>query len=197
MRKGLRNDIKPLLIFYNPQPGSTLTIRYAGDSRDLISMLEKNWKQFGNGEPFEYSFLDQDFNTLFQSEIRIGKLLTLFSGGVILIACLGLFALSSFMAEKRTREIGIRKVVGASVNQVTALLSMQFARLIIIAFLLSVVPSFLISQKWLEGFAFHYHLTVAPFLMAGGSALIISLVTVAYHAIKAARTNPAKALCSE
>jgi putative ABC transport system permease protein len=195
--ESLRNDIKPLLIFYNPQPGSTLTIRYAGDSRDLISMLDKNWKQFGNGEPFEYSFLDQDFNTFFQSESRIGKLLTLFSSGVILIACLGLFALSSFTAEKRTREIGIRKVVGASVNQVTALLSMQFARLIVIAFLLSVVPSFLISQKWLEGFAFHYRLTVAPFLIAGGSALIISLVTIAYHAIKAARTNPAKALCSE
>lgn len=195
--ESLRNEIKPLVIFYSPQPGNTLTIRYTGDSQALITMLEKNWRQFGNGEPFEYSFLDQDFNTLFQSESRIGKLLTLFSGGIILIACLGLFALSSFTAEKRTREIGIRKAVGASINQVTALLSMQFLGLIIIAFLLSVIPSFLISQKWLEGFAFHYRLTAAPFLVAGGSALLISLITIAYHAIKAAKTNPVKALRSE
>lgn len=195
--ESLRNEIKPLVIFYNLQPGNTLTIRYTGDSHALISRLEKNWRQFGNGEPFEYSFVDQDFHTLFQSESRIGKLLTLFCGGVILIACLGLFALSSFMAEKRTREIGIRKVVGASFNQVTALLSIQFARLIIIAFFLSIVPSFLISQKWLEGFAFHYHLTAAPFLMAGAAALLISLVTIAHHSIKAAKTDPVKALRSE
>jgi putative ABC transport system permease protein len=195
--ESLRSEIKPLLIFYNPHPGNTLMIRYTGDSRDLLNMLDKNWRQFGNGEPFEYSFINQDFTTLFQSESRIAKLLTLFSSGVILIACLGLFALSSFTAEKRTREIGIRKVVGASANQVTALLSMQFAWLITIAFLLSFVPSFLISQKWLEGFAFHYHLTIAPFLIAGGSALLVSLVTIAYHAIKAAKINPVKALRSE
>lgn len=195
--ESLRNDVKPLIIFYNARPGNTLMIRYTGDSRALIDMLGKNWRLFGNGEPFEYSFLDQDFDALFQSESQIGKLLTLFCVGVILIASLGLFALSSFTAEKRTREIGIRKVVGASINQVTTLLSVQFARLIFIAFLLSVLPSFIISQKWLEGFAFHYQLTVAPFLLAGTCALFISLITIAYHTIKAAKINPVKALRAE
>ncbi len=196
--ESLRSEIKPLLIFYNPHPGNTLTIRFDGISpSQLIRILEAQWQRFGNSEPFEYNFLDQDFDTLFRTEARVANLLTLFSIGIILIASLGLFALSSFTAEKRRKEIGIRKVLGASAGNIVSLLGIQFIRLVGIAFLISLVPTYLMTRKWLEGFAYHIEVDYVPFLMAGVTAVFIALVTIAYHSIKSASINPANTLRSE
>jgi putative ABC transport system permease protein len=196
--QSLRSEIKPLLIFYSPNPGNTLNIRFSGITpNQMIKILEKYWHQYGNGEPFDYNFLDQDFDSLFKAESRVGKLLTVFSIGIIVISCLGLFALSSFIAEKRRHEIGIRKVMGASVSRITALLSIQFIKLVTISFLCSLIPTYFMSKKWLEGFAFHHGVNYVPFLIAGVVVLFISLITVSYHSVKAALLNPVNTLRSE
>ncbi len=196
--ESLRSEIKPLIIFFSPEPGNTLNIRYSGISPpQLIELLEKHWRAIGNGEPFDYNFLDQDFDALFKAESRVGQLLTLFSFGIIVIACMGLFGLSSFTAEKRSHEIGIRKVLGATVSHIALLLSGQFLKLVAMAFALAVLPTYLMASQWLEGFAFHDAVGVAPFVIAGLSSLLISLLTVSFHSIKAAGLNPVKTLRAE
>lgn len=195
--ESLRNDIKPLMIVYVPE-GNTLNVKYSGiAAADVVTILEKNWQKYGNGEPFEYSFLDSDFDALFRSEQRISKLFVLFSILILFIACLGLFGLASFSAEQRVKEIGIRKTLGASITNIVTLFSFQFVRLVLIAILLSIAPVYFFVTKWLSGFAYRIEIGPAPFLMAGVVAILISILTVGYQSIKAARTNPVKALRSE
>lgn len=169
-------------------------VRYHGNPRELVASVEKLWKQYAANEPFEYSFLDDDFDVLFRTEERMGKLFTVFSALAIFIASLGLFALAAFTSEQRTKEIGIRKAMGASPFGLMILLSKEFTRLVVIAFVPAAAMGWYIANTWLEEFA--YRITVSPWiiLVSGLGAIAIAWLTVSYQSIKAAAANPVNSL---
>jgi putative ABC transport system permease protein len=146
------------------------------------------------GSPYDYFFLDEFFNRQYKAEQQFNTFFRFFSGLAIFIACLGLFGLSAFMATQRTKEIGIRKVLGASVSNILTLLSRDFIKLIIFASILAIPLAYWVIQKWLENYAFHFELSwwllLAPVLIL----IIITLFTVSFQTIKAAFTDPAKSL---
>lgn len=175
----------------------TLLVRYSGNPRETVSKVEDLWKRMAPNEPLDYSFLDDNFDELFRVEQRMGDIFTVFSGLAIFIASLGLFALAAFTSEQRAKEIGIRKVMGASVISITVLLSKEFTRLVLFAFVPAGLVGWYVANQWLEGFA--YRVTVSPviILASGFAALVLAWVTVSYQSIKAAVANPAETLRSE
>lgn len=175
----------------------TLLVRYTGSAKSAVEHVEKLWKQLAPGEPLQYSFLDDNFDELFRAEQRMGDIFTVFSGLAIFIASLGLFALAAFTSEQRSKEIGIRKVMGASVFGITLLLSKEFTRLVLFAFVPAAVAGWYVAQRWLEGF--EYRITVSPWTIAlsGFAALVLAWVTVSYQSIRAATLNPSETLRME
>jgi putative ABC transport system permease protein len=173
---------------------NNLLVRYEGNPKSLIASAEKLWKQNSTNEPFEYTFLDEEFDNLFRAEQRMGTIFSIFSGLAIFIASLGLFALAAFTSEQRTKEIGIRKAMGASVFGLTVLLSREFTRLVVFAFVPAAAAGWYVSETWLNGFA--YRVDVSPWIIIGSGlvALVIAWITVSYQSIKAAGTNPVHAL---
>jgi putative ABC transport system permease protein len=163
----------------------------------MVSAIEDKWNSLGSGLPFEYSFMDADFDQLYKGERQSAKLITYFASLSILISCLGLFGLATFMAEQRTKEIGIRKVMGASVPGITALLSKDFLKLVMIAVAIAIPLAWYFTDKWLQAFAYHIDLEWWIFAVASVMALIIALLTVSVQAIKAAVQNPVSSLRSE
>ena len=162
-----------------------------------IAQIEARWKTLVPSQPFRYSFLDDNIQREYAEETRSGQLFYLFSGLAIIIACVGLFGLSAYTASLRTKEIGVRKVLGASVAGVTVLLSKDFTKLVLIAFVLATPISWWIMNNWLEGFAYRITPGAGSFLLAGGAALAIAWLTVSYQSVKAAMVNPVKSLRSE
>ena len=160
----------------------------------VVSVVENLWKQHVPGEPFDYSFLDKNFDELFRSEQRMGQLFTVFSGLAIFIACLGLFALAAFMAEQRTKEIGIRKAMGASTAGLTMMLSREFTKLVIIAFVPAAVAAWFVVDSWLSGFAYRVDVNPMIFIGSGIIATAIAWFTVSFQSIKAAASNPVHSL---
>ena len=191
--ESLKTNIRPIVINFS-NTSNNLLVRYRGDAAEIVSLTETIWKEFAPGEPFEYEFLDQSYDQLFRSEQRLGKLFSMFTMLAIFIASLGLFALSSFMAEQRTKEIGIRKVLGASTGNLTALLSKEFTILVLISFILAILPSWYFMDKWLDGFVYRDKMGVWVFVGAGLLTLTISWLTVSYQALKAAMSNPVDSL---
>ena len=189
----LKEKILPVVISLTDQ-GNNLMVRYDGSSRDAVALTEALWKDHTSGEPFEYEFLDENFDALFRAEERLGTIFSLFTVLAIFIACLGLFALASFMAEQRTKEIGIRKAMGASVFSLSTLLSQEFTKLVAIAFILSIYPSYYFMDKWLSGFAYRQEIEIWLFVAAGIISLLIALITVSYQAIRTAIANPVNSL---
>ena len=169
-------------------------IRYEGSSAEIVSAVEALWKKHAPGEPFDYSFLDENFDQLFRSEQRMGQLFTVFSGLAIFIACLGLFALAAFMAEQRTKEIGIRKVMGASTSGLTLMLSRDFTKLVLISFLPAALGAWLVVERWLDGFAYRVEVNPMIFIGSGLIAAAIAWLTVSFQSIKAAASNPVNSL---
>ena len=165
-----------------------------GDLPGTLSAMEAIWDQMAPALPFRYSFLDDEFDALYRAEQRLGRLFSAFAFFAIVVACLGLFGLAAFTAEQRTKEIGIRKVLGASVAGLVALLSKDFLRLVLIAFIAAVPVAYLAMERWLEDFAYRIDLGVGTFALAGGLALGIAMLTVSYQALKVALANPVKAL---
>ena len=193
----LRNNIRPLALMLTTQ-GSSIAVRTAsGDIAASLATIEQIWEQNAPDEPFQYSFLDEDFDALFRAEQRLGQVFSVFTSLAILVACLGLLGLAAFMAEQRTKEIGIRKVLGASIASVVLLLSKDFTRLILIAFGLAIPLAYFIMYSWLKGFAFRISIGPGIFVLAGASALLIAWLTVSWQSIKAASVNPVKSLRSE
>ena len=164
---------------------------------ETIAGIESIWRQRISDAPFEYSFLDDNIQKQYNEDRRISRIITSFSVIAMIICSLGLYGLSSFMAERRIKEIGVRKVMGASVTQITSMMSKEFVRLVVIAFVVAVPLSWYGAQKWLEGFEYKTPLTVMPFVYAGLSALVIALLTISYESVKAANANPATTLRSE
>ncbi|WKN41102.1 ABC transporter permease [Tunicatimonas pelagia] len=193
----LRNNIRPLALMLTTQ-GSKISVRTApGDVSATLATVEELWGQYASEEPFQYSFLDEDFDALFRAEQRLGQVFSVFTGLAILVACLGLLGLAAFMAEQRTKEIGIRKVLGASVANVVVLLSKDFTKLVVVAFIMAIPLAYFIMQSWLKGFAFKISIGPGTFILAGGAALLIAWLTVSWQSIKAASANPVKSLRSE
>jgi ABC-type antimicrobial peptide transport system permease subunit len=145
-------------------------------------------------EPFEYHFLDENFAALLKKEVVLGKAIGFFTLLAIAISCLGLFGLAAYTTEQRTKEIGIRKVLGASSGTIVFMLSRQFTRLVLVSICLAVPVAFYASTSWLSGFAYRTELAAWVFVLGGIGGMLISMVTVAFHAVKASRTNPADTL---
>jgi putative ABC transport system permease protein len=162
-----------------------------------ITEIETIWKRQVSDAPFEYTFLDDNIQKQYDEDRRISKIITYFSVVAMIICSLGLYGLSSFMAERRQKEIGIRKVMGASVSQIMAMMSKEFIKLVLLAFTIAIPLSWYAMQKWLEGFEYKTDLNIAPFMYAGLSALAIALLTISYESSKAANTDPAKTLRNE
>lgn len=191
--ESLKEQIRPLAIRL-ANWGGDLAIRYDGNPSDLVSQIEKLWKSYAPSEPFEYFFLDENFDELFRAEQRLGTIFTILSGLAIFVAGLGLFALASFTGEQRTREIGIRKVMGATVSGLVYLLSREFTTLVLMAFIPGALIGWWVVNEWLASFA--YRTTINPwiFVLTGVASVVIAWLTVGFQALKAALTNPANAL---
>ncbi len=188
-----KDKVRPLVVFFT-KDANNLLIRYEGNPQTVVENATKLWKQYSGNEPMEYTFLDEAFDTLFRSEQRMGQIFSLFSGLAIFIASLGLFALAAFTAEQRTKEIGIRKVMGASVGSLSVVLSKEFVLLVIIAFVPASAIAWWVCSQWLSGFAFRIPIDPLIFAGAGLAAIVISWVTVSYHSFKAASANPVNSL---
>lgn len=163
----------------------------------LISQVENKWSSMAVGQPFSYSFLDNDFNNIYNAEQRTGKLFITFAVFAIFIACLGLFGLVTYAAEQRIKEIGIRKVLGANISGIVAMLSKDFVKLVLIASVLAFPVAWWAMNKWLESFAFRATISWWVFALAGLITIVIALLTVSFQAIKAAIANPVKSLRTE
>jgi putative ABC transport system permease protein len=194
----LKTSIRPLVVYLQDGPNWSMAIRLsAGNTSAKVKRLEEVWKKFAPNIPFEYSFIDENFNAKFKAEQRLSKVILVFTGLAILIACLGLFGLSTFMAEQRSKEVSIRKVMGATVPEVIILLSSSFFKLVIISFIIAVPITWYAMNEWLEGFAYRINFSVFVAILAGITALAIALFTVSFQAIKVAVGNPVNWLRSE
>ncbi|MEH6512031.1 MAG: FtsX-like permease family protein, partial [Maribacter arcticus] len=168
-----------------------------GDFTNAIARIEGVWNTIVPGEPFDYYFMEDAFNNTYQSERRLGNIFIIFTVLSLLIACLGLFGLAAFNAEKRIKEIGVRKVLGASVSQISMRLTVDFLKLVGIAILISLPLGWYVMNKWLEDFTYRINIPWWIFLLAAFLAVLISVLTVSYQSIKAAIVNPVKSLRSE
>ncbi|HEU0064535.1 MAG TPA: ABC transporter permease [Flavisolibacter sp.] len=195
--ESLRQSAGPLAFFLGNSTGSASFKITTKNIPALIKNIEGKWKDMASGMPFSYRFLDDSFNEMYRDEMRVGKIALIFSILAILIACLGLFGLATFVAELRTKEIGIRKVLGASVQTIVTLLSKDFLRLVCISFLLAAPFGWYLMNKWLQDFVYRINISWWIIPSAGIAALIIALVTVSFQAIRAAFTNPVKNLRAE
>ena len=191
----LHQEIEPLYIFLKSNISSYVSIKIRGENiPGTLAFIGKTFKTFSPTYPFEYSFFDEVFNRAYKAEQKIGSLFNTFSLLTIFIACLGLFGLASFTAEARTKEIGIRKVLGASVPNIIRLLNQEYIKKVILAAMVAWPLGFYAMSKWLENFHYRIKLGVIPFLAAGLIALVIALMTVSFQTFRAAATNPADTL---
>jgi putative ABC transport system permease protein len=192
--ESLRSPIGPL-VMYLGEHRERISFRIrAQQTASVLAELKRQWQHFAPGQPFEYSFMDERFAEMYRSEQRLGTIFSIFAGLAIFIACLGLLALASFMAEKRTKEIGIRKVLGASVSEIIVLLSREFAKWVAIAALVAWPLAYYAMHRWLQGFAYRAGISIGLFLLSSLSALMIAILTVSFQAIRAARANPVDSL---
>jgi ABC-type antimicrobial peptide transport system permease subunit len=195
--KPVQETIGPMFLDRNTWGGYAMIRTLPGETQNTIKALEEICKTINPSYPFSYSFLDQDIANLYTAEQRLGSLFNVFAVLAIVISCLGLYGLSAYLAERRTRELGIRKVLGASGFQLVYLLSATFTRPILIATAIAVPLAWYGMSQWLSGFAYHVTIDWTIFLVAFLSALIIAWLTVSFESIKAATANPVKSLRSE
>jgi putative ABC transport system permease protein len=195
--RSFHEAIQPLVIFLDRRLLGNIFIRISGNTPSVLAALETNWKQRLPHRPFEYRFLDEDYYELYKSEQQTAKVFTTFSTLAILLACLGLFALTAYTMAKRTKEIGIRKVLGASIPAILLLVSKDFLKLVFIAFLIAVPVSWYACNLWLNNFVYKTTMNWWVFTLAGITTLIISFITISLQAINTAIKNPVKNLRNE
>ena len=192
--ESLRSPISPLVMFLGGN-GNRISFRFqAGNTASVLSELKRQWQLFAPGQPFEYNFMDERFGEMHRSEQRLGTIFSAFSGLAIFIACLGLLALSSFMAEKRTKEIGIRKVLGATISEIIVLLSREFVKWVAISALIAWPLAYYAMHRWLQGFAYRIQIEFGVFVLSSLLALLIAMLTVSFQAVRAAVANPVDSL---
>ena len=196
--RSFHEPINPLVIFLDKRMLHVMFVKINGKNiSSTLDQLKNTWKNRVTHRPFEYHFLDEDYNALYKSEQKTAGVFTTFSSIAILLACLGLFALSAFELVKRAKEIGIRKVLGATMADLVKLLTMDFVKLIVVACLIAFPVAWYVSSKWLEDFTYRINIQWWMFIIAGLVAIVIALLTISMQAIKAALSNPVKSLRSE
>ena len=189
------SKIQPLALYLTDEDINNLILRIKPENlTSTINQLSEAWRNVYSDFPFEFKFLNDDLDNMYRSETRMFDLLKYFAGVAIIIACLGLYGLSSFAAEQRTKEIGIRKVLGASEINLALLVSKEFVVLVLFSNLIAWPLAFYFMKDWLDTFAYRIELSYMFFIISGIAALIITLITVSYQALKAAYANPVKAL---
>lgn len=196
--KSMHDKTGPLIAFQNPNWFRVFTVRTApGNTKQAIAALQGTWKKLLPGSPLEYEFLDETFNNLYKEDQQVSSLIFAFALIAIAISCLGLFGLAAFTAEQRAKEIGIRKVLGASVAGITQLLTKDFLKLVVAAIIIASPVAWWAMKNWLQGFAYRIDISWWMFAMAGLIAVGIALVTISWQAIKSAVANPVKSLRTE
>lgn len=195
--ESLRQNISPLCFRLGYNKWATAFKVSATDIQPLIKNIESKWKSMAPGMPFSYQFLDEAFDNMYRAEQRVGKVALSFAILAIFIACLGLFGLATYMAEQRTKEIGVRKVLGASVSNIVTMLSKDFAKLVLIAAVIAFPVAWWAMNKWLQDFAYRINIGWWIFIAAGVVTFLIALCTVIFQAVKAAVANPVKSLRTE
>ena len=191
----LRDKIEPMVLYYNPPNRNFISIRLEpGNVFNILDNIEKMWKEMHPGMPFDYIFLNEHFNSIHHTERNLAITFMYFTVLAILIACLGLFGLASYATERRIKEIGVRKVLGSTVGEIVLLLSKDFSKLVILANIVAWPIAWYGMNKWLQNFAYRTEIGYEVFIFSGLIALIIALITVSFRTIKAANSNPVKAL---
>jgi putative ABC transport system permease protein len=165
-----------------------------GEVNDKIRLIESRWRELAPGHAFDFSFIDADFDAKFRKEQQMAKMFFIFTFLAIFIACLGLLGLATFMTEQRSKEIGIRKVMGASNPGIVRLLSLEYLKLIGISFVIAIPLVYIVINWWLNNFIYKTSFGIFPFLAGGGITLLIALMSVSYQSLKAAFRNPVEAL---
>jgi putative ABC transport system permease protein len=197
-QQSLRESFEPLIFRLIPDVRGYLSIKTsASNASQTIAQVKASWNKFFPGNTFEYFFLDDHFDQQYKADQRFGQVFTLFTSLAILVACLGLFGLASFTTVQRTKEIGIRKVLGASVPQILKLLYREFALLLVIAFVIAAPIAWYMISNWLQGYAFRIDIHWSYFVLPFVAILVIALLTVSFQSIKAAVANPVKSLRTE
>lgn len=195
--QSMHNTINPFVLF-TADWGGQLLIKVSGnDITGTLTYIENQWKKFIPQRPFSYDFLDSEYNQLYKTERQLGIIMSLFSSIAIVLACLGLFGLSSYMVQQRTKEIGIRKVLGASTLNLLNVLSGNFAKLIVMSIVIGLPLSYWLAKHWLDSFAYHIELPWWAFGVACMLTIFIALITVSIHVVRATLTNPVNSLRSE
>lgn len=195
--ESMRDHVGPLMLHFGISP-SIISVKVRGaDMKNTLAAITTTWKNLVPNQPIRYTFLDESFANMYADVLRMGHIFTTFAILAMVIACLGLFALSAFMAEQRSREIGIRKVLGASVSGITTLLSVDFVKLVFIAILIASPIAWWAMVKWLQGFAYAIKVQWWIFIVAGCIAIFIALFTVSFQSVRAALMNPVRSLRSE
>jgi putative ABC transport system permease protein len=196
--KPLTEIISPLVLYHSPSYSSYFLVKaQPGKAKEAVAAAEKIWKSFVPDQPFEATFLDETFEKQYRREERAGLLFNIFAGIAIFISCLGLFGLATFMAVQRTKEIGVRKVLGASVAGLVALLTRDFLKLVLISIVIATPIAWYAMQKWLTDFAYRIEMQWWMFALAGAAAITVAIMTVGVQSIKAALRNPVKSLRNE
>jgi ABC-type antimicrobial peptide transport system permease subunit len=195
--ESFHEQIKPAFFWMNPQAPLVMVKVEAGKEQTVLSQLQKFSQTFNPRFPLDYRFLDADYQSLYAAESRVSTLSKYFAGLAILISCLGLYGLAAFTAERRVKEIGIRKVLGSTEFGIVYLLSSEFTKVVLVSIIVALPTSYLISTYWLDGFAFKIQLEWWYFISSGLFALFIAWLTVGTQALKAARANPVVNLKNE
>jgi putative ABC transport system permease protein len=191
----MRKAIEPVVFYYRPNQFYRIHIKTTGkDAAKVIAAAEMEWKKYNPQYPFEYTFLDDTFNQLYETETRTGTLFNIFAGIAILISCLGLLGLTAYTAQLRTREIGVRKVLGASVSGVVILLAKDFLRLVFVGIAVAIPVAWFVMNRWMQDFAYRTDINWTVFLMSGLLAILIALITISFQSVKAALVNPVRSL---
>lgn len=195
--ESMSRDIRPLCLVFTKN-GDIISVKVKSDNAgDALESIEGIWKKFMPHQPFRYSFMDENYARMYEDVDRMGRILASFAGLAVLVACLGLFALSAFMAEQRRKEIGIRLVMGATVNNIFKLLTKNFIRLVVISFVIATPIAWYMMSRWLEDYKYKIPLSWEVFAVAGLLSIAIALATISYQTLAAAFVNPAKSLRSE
>ncbi|MGC4035886.1 MAG: ABC transporter permease [Chitinophagaceae bacterium] len=195
--ESMHSEIKPSFLMLVPQRGTIVASINSNNQKTTINAVQRLYESYNPGFPFTFNFLDEAYQQQYESETRVSSLSKYFAALAIIISCLGLFGLAAFTAQKRRKEIGIRKVIGASIGNIITMLSKDFLQLVLLSLLIAFPVSWWLMNNWLQSFAYRIHITPWIFVVAGVSVLVITLFTVSFQSIKAALSNPVKSLRTE
>jgi putative ABC transport system permease protein len=193
--KSLHQEIKPCALYIYPQSFTHLSVRIRSNNiSHTLQFLQNKWQELIPSQTFEYSFLDEDFDNLYRAEMRLEKIFLIVASLAIFVACIGLYGLSTFAAAQRTKEIGIRKVLGATNSKIVYLISQEYIKLVLIASIIAWPIAYYAMHRWLQKFAYRTNIGLFTFIISALLALMIALLTVSYQAVKVALANPIEAL---